>query len=609
MVAIVSIIRGATEDDYLIQLDDGTYIVADARSLTQLDAEDGTSDGCIDVSNLVDGTSGDNIAQFSSGTGQSFTLIPGANGGDYLITLADGSVIVADARTLSQLDAEDGTSNGVIDIDSLVDGTSGDNIAQFTSGTGQSFSVAAGPREDDYLITLSAGSVIVVDAKTLSQLDAEDGTSNGAIDVDSLVDGTSADNISQFVSSTGQSFTVAPGPQEDDYLITLADGSVIVADLRTLTQLDAEDGTSNGTIDVDNLVDGTSGDNIAQFISGTGQGFTVAPGPREDDYLITLSDGSVIVVDAKTLSQLDAEDGTSNGAIDVDSLVDGTSADNISQFVSSTGQSFTVAPGPREDDYLITLADGTVIVADARTLSQLDAEDGVSNGVIDIDGLIDGTSTDGISKFIPCFTAGTLIDTKTGDVPVETLSVGSIVPTKDNGLQSIRWIGARRLDQEELQANPKLYPVRIIAGALGQGLPTRDLLVSRQHRMLARSKISERMFGQSEVLVPAIKLTGLPGVFVDDSVDSVEYIHLLFDQHEIIFAERAPTESLFTGPEALKAIRPEAREEILTLFPEVAELDYSPEPARYIPPGKLQKQFVARHAKNNKPMLCQIYES
>ena len=123
--------------------------------------------------------------------------------------------------------------------------------------------------------------------------------------------------------------------------------------------------------------------------------------------------------------------------------------------------------------------------------------------------------------------------------------------------------------------------------------------------MSVRSKIAERMFGMYEVLVPSIKLIELPGIFVDETIESVEYFHLLFDRHEIIYAEGAPTESLFTGPEALKSLSPEAREEILTIFPEVAKLDYSPEPAGYIPPGKLQKQLVARHAKNNKPLLCQ----
>ena len=134
---------------------------------------------------------------------------------------------------------------------------------------------------------------------------------------------------------------------------------------------------------------------------------------------------------------------------------------------------------------------------------------------------------------------------------------------------------------------------------MGGGFPERDLLVSRQHRMLVRSKITERMFGKAEVLIPAIKLIELPGIFIDESVDSVEYYHLLFDRHEIIYAEGAPTESLFTGPEALKSLSQEAREEILTIFPEITELSYKPEPACFVPPGKQQKRLIARHLKND----------
>ena len=198
-----------------------------------------------------------------------------------------------------------------------------------------------------------------------------------------------------------------------------------------------------------------------------------------------------------------------------------------------------------------------------------------------------------------CFAAGTKIETKHGAVCVEKLSVGDQIKTLDRGLQEIRWIGRRHLTRRELFENPKFLPVRILAGALGKGLPKSDLVVSRQHRMLATSKIAERMFGTAEVLVSAIKLTKLPGIYVDKHVKNIEYFHLLFDQHEIIFAEGSPTESLFTGPEAMKSISLEAQEEILAIFPEITKLDYSPKSARFIPLDKLQKKLIARHLKNS----------
>ena len=203
----------------------------------------------------------------------------------------------------------------------------------------------------------------------------------------------------------------------------------------------------------------------------------------------------------------------------------------------------------------------------------------------------------------PCFTRGCRIETPNGAVPVEALTTGDIVLTADHGPQAIRWVGKRSFSAHQLTRNPKLRPIRIMAGTLGADLPKCDILVSRQHRMLLQSKIAQRMFGRHEVLVSAIKLTELPGVFVDGTVVDIEYFHLLFDQHEIIYAAGAPSESLFTGPEALRSITPEAKAEVLSIFPEIKDLDYSPRPTRLIPSGKSQKQLIARHLTNNRPCI------
>ncbi len=202
---------------------------------------------------------------------------------------------------------------------------------------------------------------------------------------------------------------------------------------------------------------------------------------------------------------------------------------------------------------------------------------------------------------IMCFTRGTLIQTAQGLRPIEALRVGDAIDVASGGTQPVRWISSSK--QRRLSANPKHRPVRITAGALGNGLPLRDLLVSRQHRMLVRSRVAERMFGAPEALVSAIKLTALPGIYVDESVEEVEYFHILFDQHEIVTAEGAASESLFTGPEALKSVPADARDELLALFPELAERDYTATSAAHIPSGKLQKQLVARHAKNAKAVV------
>ncbi|WP_095587549.1 Hint domain-containing protein [Actibacterium ureilyticum] len=201
-----------------------------------------------------------------------------------------------------------------------------------------------------------------------------------------------------------------------------------------------------------------------------------------------------------------------------------------------------------------------------------------------------------------CFTRGTLIETADGPLPIEALSVGDTAVTTE-GPAKIRWIGSHTYQANALFENPKLLPVRMVAGALGNGLPRRDLLTSRQHRMLVSSKIVQRVCGTDEALIAAIKLTDLPGIFVDDSIEEVEYFHILFDRHEVIFAEGAPSESLFAGPEALRTLPKEAREEVFTIFPELIDLAFQPKPARVIPDGSTQKTIIRRHLKNSKPLL------
>lgn len=241
-------------------------------------------------------------------------------------------------------------------------------------------------------------------------------------------------------------------------------------------------------------------------------------------------------------------------------------------------------------------------------VSQASSGDGIANN---LGGFFDGT-IEGVAihdevveaDTIPCLTMGTLLLTPNGEIPVEHLCVGDLVCTLNNGPQPIRWLGSRIVALENpVNAQNKLRPVRIRAGALGDGLPKRDLLVSRQHRMLISSIISVRMFGRPNVLSAAVMLTTLPGINIDHDIRSVTYFHLMFDQHEVIFAEHAPTESLYAGTEALQAISPKARWEILTLFPELSVGNYRPPTAFPIPPGRLQKQLVARHLKNKKPLL------
>jgi Hint domain len=174
-----------------------------------------------------------------------------------------------------------------------------------------------------------------------------------------------------------------------------------------------------------------------------------------------------------------------------------------------------------------------------------------------------------IENVIPCFTPGTLIDTNRGAVAVEQLQVGDRVLTRDNGFQTVRWAGAKRMDADHLRLNPALQPVLIRQGALGHGVPQADMQVSPQHRMLLTGPRAELLFGEAEVLAPALHLVGMPGV-ERVCCDDVTYLHVMFDQHEIICANGAWTESFQPGDRAMAGLGVDTCAELVAIFPELA---------------------------------------
>lgn len=157
-----------------------------------------------------------------------------------------------------------------------------------------------------------------------------------------------------------------------------------------------------------------------------------------------------------------------------------------------------------------------------------------------------------------CFVSGTLIATKSGLVQIEDLSPGDMVLTRDNGFRPVRWIGSTKR-----AATGKVAPVLIPEGTLGN---TRDLKVSPNHRMLLKGAEVELIVGHSEVLVAAKHL--VDGTHIRQVEGrTVEYWHILFDNHEIILAEEAWSESFHPGKEGLGTLCEETRAEILELFP------------------------------------------
>jgi Hint domain len=132
--------------------------------------------------------------------------------------------------------------------------------------------------------------------------------------------------------------------------------------------------------------------------------------------------------------------------------------------------------------------------------------------------------------------------------------------TQDEGPQPLRWIGRR-----EVTAVGDHAPICIAEGTFG---PHGTLLLSPQHRVLICDSLAELLFGEAEVLVAAKDLVNDRSVRVQ-SGGMVDYVHLLFDRHQVVFAEGLPTESFLPGPQTTKSFEAPIVAELRSIFPEL----------------------------------------
>ncbi|MEM6306268.1 MAG: Hint domain-containing protein [Pseudomonadota bacterium] len=162
-----------------------------------------------------------------------------------------------------------------------------------------------------------------------------------------------------------------------------------------------------------------------------------------------------------------------------------------------------------------------------------------------------------------CLTAGTLVETAEGPRAVERIKEGDMVLTRDAGLQPVRWVGRR-----DVGARGSFAPVEIAAGALGN---TEPLLVSQQHRILLEGWRTQLVSGEDAALVAAVHLVNDTGIRLRPG-GRVSYVHLMFDDHQVIRSNGIWTESLLPGKGALDSLLPAARAELIAIFPELSSI-------------------------------------
>ncbi len=196
--------------------------------------------------------------------------------------------------------------------------------------------------------------------------------------------------------------------------------------------------------------------------------------------------------------------------------------------------SFMSPDGMIHETLLLVEVDDDNAIADVYLLPLTTLGSGVEYRLVGID-----TDT-ARQKFaqVACvsFTRGTHITMSSGEQRlIEDLNIGDRILTRDDGVQQIRWIG-----QSTVRAVGEFAPIKIHAGTLHN---ENDLIVSPDHRLFIYQRSDELGAGQSEILVKARHLVNGYTVTVMDG-GFVDYFQLLFDSHQIIYAEGIAAETM-----------------------------------------------------------------
>jgi hypothetical protein len=233
----------------------------------------------------------------------------------------------------------------------------------------------------------------------------------------------------------------------------------------------------------------------------------------------------------------------------------GSQYQNFSHFSFATGASFDVSgtytafdtkqtivgfaqgdtltlDGFAEKSATYVSGQGLELTSAAGTKITLDITGALTTANFDI--ISNGTNT--AISLNPCFDQGTRILTARGEIPVEQLAPGDQVVLHDGASAKITWIGHRSLTITSHPSPEKILPVLIVSGALGNGLPTRDLYVSPDHALFFENHLIP-----AKCLINGVTIRQIPR-------ERVTYYHVELATHAILLAEGVPAESyLETG--------------------------------------------------------------
>ncbi|MGE4481021.1 Hint domain-containing protein [Acidocella sp.] len=189
-----------------------------------------------------------------------------------------------------------------------------------------------------------------------------------------------------------------------------------------------------------------------------------------------------------------------------------------------------------------------------------------------------------------CFYAGTRIATPSGHVTVETIQPGDLVLTEDGRALPVRWVGRSRI-ATRFADRLRGLPVRIKAGALAEGLPARDLVLSPDHAVFL-----DGVLVQAGALVNGVSILreeGVPEIFT--------YYHVELASHELLLAEGLPAESFVDNVDRMAFTNWDAREAPKA---PIREMAYPRAQSARQVPAAIRRTIAARAASFTLPLAA-----
>lgn len=121
---------------------------------------------------------------------------------------------------------------------------------------------------------------------------------------------------------------------------------------------------------------------------------------------------------------------------------------------------------------------------------------------------------------------GTTIRTPDGEVPIEDLSPGDLVTTRNSGAVSLIAVEWDTVFEQTVEFTP---------GAIGRDIPQTDLLLPASQPILLRDWRADVIFGQPQAIAPAGLLVD-HGLILDRGEQELNLHRLVFERDQIIYA-------------------------------------------------------------------------